>query len=52
MVRTNAHKYAENGKLEQLQREIQRDRNVIHEKNEVRAISIIVIICVLLLLII
>jgi hypothetical protein len=52
MVRTNAHKYAQNGELIDLQREIQRDRNVVHEKDEVRAISIIVIICVLLLLII
>jgi len=52
MVETHAHKYAQNGELIDLQREIQRDRNVIHEKDEVRAISIIVIICVLLLLII
>ena len=52
MVKTKAHDYAKNGKLIDLQREIQRDRNVIHEKDEVRAISIIVIICVLLLLII
>ena len=52
MVRTKAHDYAENGEPEQLQREIQRNRNVVHEKDEVRAISIIVIICVLLLLII
>ena len=52
MGNAHAHDYAKNGKLEQLQREIQRDRNVVHKKDGVRAISIIVIICVVLLLII
>ena len=52
MVETKAHDYAADGKLIDLQREIQRDRNVVHEKDRVRAISIIVIICVVLLLII
>ena len=43
MVETKAHDYAADGKLIDLQREIQRDRNVVHEKDLVRAISIIVI---------
>ena len=36
MVHTKAHEYAENGKVIELQREIGRDRNVVHEKNYVR----------------
>ena len=36
MVNTDAHGYAENGKVIELQREIRRDRNVVHEKNDVR----------------
>ena len=36
MVRTKAHDYAENGKVIELQREIGRDRNVVHEKAGVR----------------
>ena len=36
MVNTKAHEYAENGKVIELQREIGRDRNVVHEKNDVR----------------
>ena len=37
MVETKAHIYAKNGELIDLQREIQRDRNVVHEKDGVRA---------------
>ena len=36
MVRTNAHDYAKDGKVIELQREIQRNRNVVHEKDGVR----------------
>ena len=36
MVNTNAHDYARDGKVIELQREIGRDRNVVHEKDGVR----------------
>ena len=36
MVYTKAHGYAENGEVIELQREIGRDRNVVHEKDGVR----------------
>ena len=36
MGNTNAHCYARDGDVIELQREIQRDRNVVHEKNGVR----------------
>ena len=36
MVNTNAHGYAKDGKVIELQREIQRDLNVVHEKDGVR----------------
>ena len=33
MVHTKAHDYAKNGKNQELEKEINRDINVIHEKN-------------------
>ena len=39
----NAHEYAKNGNVIAIRGEIQRDRNVVHEKDEVRFIYVIVI---------
>ncbi len=36
MSNTNAHKYAKNGNVIELQKAIQRDRNVVHGKDVVR----------------
>ena len=36
MVNTKAHNYAKDGNVIELQREIQRDLNVVHEKDGVR----------------
>jgi len=36
MSDTNAHEYAQNGNVIELQRAIQRDRNVVHGKDWVR----------------
>ena len=44
MVHTKAHDYAKNGKKQELEKEINRDINVIHEKNVWLIIVIFIII--------